>query len=108
MFFKRNKKRSAPRMGSRTTGILIIDNDRYQFTTHDLSLSGASLEIEEKCKPKKGIQVELLLDDMEVSATATLRWIKSGDNGGTVLGIEFDDLEGHEEDIRYKGYSKEQ
>jgi hypothetical protein len=109
MFFKRkNKKRQSMRMTTRTTGTLIIDQDRFNFTTHDLSLDGASLHISEECKPKKGRQVELLLDDMEVSGTATLCWTKSAAEGGTLIGIQFDNLEGHEEDARYKNYVKEQ
>jgi hypothetical protein len=108
MFFKRkSKKRQSMRMSSRTTGTLIIDQERYPYVTHDLSLDGAALHISEPCNAKKGIQVELLMDDMEVSGTATLCWIKSAPDGGTLIGVKFENLEGHEEDVRYKNYTQE-
>jgi hypothetical protein len=52
--------------------------------------------------------VELLMDDMEVSGAATLCWSKSAPDGGTLIGIKFENLEGHEEDARYKNYAREQ
>lgn len=100
MFLKRKRKK--PRKSTRSAGVILLDGRQIPFSTRDISITGALIHVDEVLKLDKGQFMEVLWTDMDVSAQVTLRWAKPGDNGGTLLGIHWEQVEGQEQNNRFR------
>lgn len=100
MFLKRKRKK--PRKSTRSAGAILLDGRQIPFTTRDISITGALIHVEEIIKLEKGQIMEVLWTDMDVSAQATVRWAKPGDKGGTLIGVHWEQVEGQEQNNRFR------
>ncbi len=82
-------KRHKDRSNLRIRGVAIRRGLCLTFTTIDLSLNGACVEVREEDAPRIGTALRVRLLSAGFNAKAIVRWTHSRSTGMTVLGLQF-------------------
>lgn len=66
-----------------------MDGHQYAFSSRDISIDGALINIEADFLPESGIPVELRMDEFEINGHGEVRWAKTDPEGGVQIGLKF-------------------
>ena len=89
MFSFWKKKPRMPRKGTIVHGLILMDGHQYSFSSRDISVDGALINIETDFLPESGIPVELRIDEFEINGHGEVRWAKTAAEGGVQIGLKF-------------------
>lgn len=89
MFSFWKKKHRMPRKDTVVHGLILMDGHQYSFSSRDISIDGAMINIEMDFLPEAGIPVELRMDEFEINGHGEVRWAKLDPDGGVQIGLSF-------------------
>jgi len=86
-------KRKAYRKSMTAPGQILIDKTIYEFMTRNVSVDGLMIRIPEHIELQKRMVVEFKFDKLHLFGEGLVIWFEYDDNGGTVLGLEYQHME---------------
>ena len=86
-------KRKAYRKSMTAPGQILIDKTIYEFLTRNVSVDGLMIRIPEHIELQKRMVVEFKFDKLHLFGECLVIWFEYDDNGGTVLGLEYQHME---------------
>jgi RNA 3'-terminal phosphate cyclase len=92
-----DQQRHKPRKHIRSYGEITIADEHIPCAIRDLSLGGALVHIKPHLDITENTDARVVLDGMDVEGAVTVRWSGSAPEGGTLIGLKFEHLEGKQE-----------
>ena len=78
-----------PRKGTVIHGLILMDGKQHAFSSRDISVDGALINVEIDFLPETGIPVELRMDEFEINGHGEVRWAKLDADAGVQIGLKF-------------------
>lgn len=91
-------KRKAYRKSMTAPGQILISKTVYDFVTRNVSVEGLMIRIPEHVELQRGMVVEFKFDKLHLFGECVLIWFEYDENGGTILGMEYQHMQ--KEDIQ--------
>lgn len=95
-----NERRQTVRSPFHSSGFALLDGQRLDFKTHDVSLGGSLVELADPVALDAGMQLDLHLL-AGFGARARVCWSKSDANGKTMVGFKFEKLDFSESHLAF-------
>jgi len=89
-----DQQRHKPRKHTRSYGEITIADEHIPCAIRDLSLGGALVHIKTHLDITENTDARVVLDGMDVEGAVTVRWSGTAPEGGTLIGLKFEHLEG--------------
>ena len=91
-------KRKAYRKSMTSPGQILISKTVYEFMTRNVSVEGLMIRIPEHVELQEGMVVEFKFDRLHLLGECRIVWFEYDDNGGTLLGVQYQHME--KEDVQ--------
>ena len=86
-------KRKAYRKSMTSPGQVLISKTVYDFMTRNVSVDGLMIRIPEQVELQRSMVVEFKFDKLHLFGECIVIWFEYDDNGGTLLGLEYQHME---------------
>ncbi len=86
-------KRKAYRKSMTAPGQILISKTVYEFMTRNVSVDGLMIRIPEHIELQQGMVVEFKFEKLHLFGECLVIWFEYDDNGGTLLGLEYQHME---------------
>ena len=86
-------KRKAYRKSMTSPGQILISKTVYEFMTRNVSVEGLMIRIPEHVELQEGMVVEFKFDRLHLLGECRIVWFEYDDNGGTLLGVQYQHME---------------
>jgi len=86
-------KRKAYRKSMTAPGQILIAKTVYDFMTRNVSVDGLMVRVPEHVDVQQGMTVEFKFDKLHLFGDCTIVWFEYDEDGGTMLGLEYQHME---------------